>query len=91
MDLDELAEKENENWVYKGSSYNYPQNNRCIISLSRGGGDAIVKREFDIASRTFVEDGFYLPEAKSSMKWLDNDHVAVGDVVSQSPGFGIVF
>ena len=39
----------------------------ALIALSRGGADATVVREFDMETRQFVEDGFNLPEAKSSV------------------------
>jgi prolyl oligopeptidase len=54
-----------------------PQHERVIIRLSRGGGDAAVLREFDIPSRTFVEDGFILTEAKTDVVWLDYDTLLV--------------
>ncbi|MBM0236306.1 hypothetical protein JNW88_02620 [Micromonospora sp. ATA32] len=41
-----------------------PGYERCLISLSRGGADAVVVREFDLGRRAFVEDAFTLPEAK---------------------------
>jgi prolyl oligopeptidase len=37
-----------------------------------------VVREFDLRRRAFVEDGFMLPEAKSSVGWIDADHIYVG-------------
>jgi prolyl oligopeptidase len=36
-----------------------------------------VVREFDLASRSFVADGFVLPEAKSSVAWIDRDRLFV--------------
>lgn len=78
LDIDELAKKEDENWVYQGADFLYPSYDRCIVSLSRGGADATVKREFDPIKKKFVKDGFYLPEAKSSLDWRDRDHVYVG-------------
>jgi prolyl oligopeptidase len=78
LDIDELAKKENENWVYQGTSCLRPKYERCLISLSRGGGDAEVVREFDTRTRTFVKDGFYLPEAKSSVDWKDENTIYVG-------------
>ncbi len=48
-----------------------------LMSLSRGGADASVKREFDLKIRTFVKGGFELPEAKSGTFWIDKDHVYV--------------
>ncbi|OWY38705.1 S9 family peptidase [Xenophilus sp. AP218F] len=77
LDLDALAAKEKENWVWQGASCVKPEQDRCLIRLSRGGGDAAVVREFDLASRDFVADGFNLPEAKSDIGWRDRDSVYV--------------
>jgi prolyl oligopeptidase len=78
LDLDHLAEAEQENWVYKGMSALYPQYERCLLYLSRGGADATVIREFDLIGKDFVSDGFTLPEAKSSVAWRDADTLYVG-------------
>ena len=77
LDVDKLARDEKENWVWKGADCS-PSLKRCLLSLSRGGGDAVVVREFDLATRSFVKDGFALPEAKSSATWLDDDRVLFG-------------
>jgi len=77
LDLDRLAAGEGENWVWKGAECS-PALERCLLHLSRGGGDAVVVREFDLASRAFVPDGFRLEEAKSSITWLDEDTVLFG-------------
>ena len=45
--------------------------------LSRGGADAVEIREFDIATRRFVKDGFRLPEAKGGADWIDRDTLLV--------------
>lgn len=78
LNLDELAVAENENWVWKGSSCLPPGYQRCLLSLSRGGADAVVIREFDVPSKSFVADGFNIPEAKSDMSFFDQDTVFVG-------------
>jgi prolyl oligopeptidase len=77
IDLDALAKKENENWVWAGTNCLAPSYERCMIMLSRGGSDANVVREFDVARRTFVSDGFKLPEAKSSVEWADENTLYV--------------
>src|SRR5262249_33655542 len=64
LDLDKLSTAENENWVWKGYDVLYPTYDRCLVFLSRGGADAVVVREFDLKSREFIKDGFFLPEAK---------------------------
>lgn len=77
LDIDKLAADENENWVWHGVSCLYPKGEQCLVQLSRGGGDAHVVREFDVAKRKFVTDGFNLPEAKSDIGWIDADTIFV--------------
>ncbi|MFR9774796.1 prolyl oligopeptidase family serine peptidase [Micromonospora sp. MS34] len=77
LDVDALAAQEGENWVWQEVTVLRPGYDRCLISLSRGGADAVVVREFDLVRREFVADGFTLPEAKSSVCWIDADHVYV--------------
>lgn len=77
LDVDALATAENANWVYKGADC-LEGSTRCMISLSDGGKDASTWREFDIARRAFVDGGFVVPEAKSSVAWLDADTLLVG-------------
>ena len=78
LDIDALAEAEDEDWVWKGSNCLRPAYTRCLINLSRGGADATVVREFDAEAGEFVENGFFLPEAKSSLSWVDEDTLFVG-------------
>jgi prolyl oligopeptidase len=78
LDLDELSKKEGESWVWRGANCLAPGYERCLLSLSRGGKDAVVVREFDIPRRVFVTDGFTLPEAKSDVGWMDADTLWVG-------------
>jgi prolyl oligopeptidase len=78
LDLDALAEEEKENWVWAGASFLRPAYERCLIELSRGGADATVVREFDVTSKSFVKDGFTLPEAKSRVAWRGPDSIFVG-------------
>lgn len=77
LDVDALAKQEKENWVYSAAQCT-PSQARCLISLSRGGGDAVVVREFDLKTRKFDPKGFSLPEAKSDVSWLDEDTVLFG-------------
>jgi prolyl oligopeptidase len=77
LDVDALAAAEHANWVYKGVDC-LEGSTRCMIQLSDGGRDASTYREFDIAARRFVEGGFVLPAAKSSLAWLDRDTLLVG-------------
>ena len=78
LDLDRLAAEEGENWVWKGAVVLRPDYRLGLVELSRGGADAVVTREFDLAAKAFVEDGFTLPEAKGWVAWQDADHIYVG-------------
>ncbi|MGQ9617360.1 MAG: prolyl oligopeptidase family serine peptidase [Candidatus Aminicenantia bacterium] len=78
LDLDDLAKEEKENWVWRDALLLYPDYDRALVMLSRGGADASVVREFDIPRKSFVKDGFQLPEAKSRVAWIDRDRIFVG-------------
>jgi prolyl oligopeptidase len=78
LDIDALGKSEGENWVWAGASAHGPAYRRALVSLSRGGADAHVVREFDLVDKRFVDSGFSLPEAKSSVDWLDADTIFVG-------------
>ena len=78
LDFDKLAKDEGKNWVYKGNSCLSPDYELCIVNLSDGGKDAVVRREFNTKTKTWVTDGFITEESKGTMSWLDEDHVVVG-------------
>src|SRR5215831_8806210 len=73
LDLDALAASEEEDWIWGGATTFPGTHDRAILSLSRGGADAVVLREFELAARDFVPDGLSLPEAKGGAAWLDRD------------------
>ncbi len=77
LDIDALGKAEGENWVWAGAACLGPQYRLCLVQLSRGGADAHVVREFDALAKRFVEGGFSLPEAKTSVEWIDADQVYV--------------
>ncbi len=78
LDIDALASAEGENWVWAGTDALDTAPHRCLVSLSRGGADATVVREFDTTTKKFIADGFALPEAKSSVTWIDENTLYVG-------------
>lgn len=88
LDLDELSAAEGVTWVWHGATVLRPEDDnaadepglwrRALVSLSRGGSDADVTREFDLVSREFVPEeagGFCKPEGKGSLSWIDADTV----------------
>ncbi|MFZ5446442.1 MAG: prolyl oligopeptidase family serine peptidase [Myxococcota bacterium] len=73
LDVDALAAAEKKSWVWHGWQCLPPKYERCLLSLSPGGSDAEVVREYDVMKKAFVENGFSLPEAKSQVSWKDLD------------------
>ncbi len=78
LDIDALGAAEGESWVWHGAAPLRPSYDRALVSLSPGGSDAEVVREFDLTTKEFVADGFTLPAAKSEIGWVDRDRVLVG-------------
>ena len=77
LDLDSLAALEAENWAFQTADCLAPKYDQCLISLSRGGSDASVTREFSVSRTAFVKDGFVTPEGKNGTAWIDKDTLLV--------------
>jgi prolyl oligopeptidase len=77
LDLDRLSAEENRMWVFHGASWLGPENRYCLLTLSDGGKDESVVREFDAVTKSFVEDGFFVGESKGSVAWIDRDNILV--------------
>lgn len=80
LDVDALGRAEGESWVYKGGVTRRPDRRRTLVSLSPGGSDSSVTREFDLVENRFVppeEGGFARPLAKGWLQWVDDDTVYV--------------
>lgn len=75
LDIDALAEAEGANWIFKGADCLPPEERYCLVSLSNGGKDAVVVREYDAVSRVFRDEGFHLPEAKHRLARVDDDRL----------------
>ncbi|MHA7898653.1 MAG: prolyl oligopeptidase family serine peptidase [Henriciella sp.] len=81
LDFDKLAADEDKNWVFKGSNCFKPdgaEKTLCFVALSDGGKDAVINREFDLDTKSFVEGGFETFEAKQGLAWIDHDTVLIG-------------
>jgi prolyl oligopeptidase len=77
IDIDALSAEEGVQWVFRGMDCLPKQPEHCFVRLSPGGGDAAVTREFDSVTKRWVKDGFFLPEAKGSLGWIDENTVFV--------------
>jgi prolyl oligopeptidase len=87
LDVDALATADGISWVWKGSTTlprardeNSPsQVTRALLSLSRGGSDAVHVREFDLTTQSFVTElPFELPEAKTRVSYKSRDVLLMG-------------
>jgi prolyl oligopeptidase len=83
LDLDALAQAEGEDWVWQGATTLPGTHDLAMLRLSRGGGDAVVLREFNLSTRQFVADGFVLPEAKGGIDWLDRDTLLLSSALGE--------
>jgi prolyl oligopeptidase len=77
LDLDALSAQEGEKWAYSGVNYLYPDTSLCMVELSRGGSDDVEMREYDLNIKAFVENGFFIPEAKGSVDWIDENTLLI--------------
>ncbi len=91
LDLDRLAAEEGQDWLLNWTQTLPGANARAILSLSRGGSDAVTLREFDIDAKAFVADGFVLPDAKGGAQWFDAETLllssAYGDGMATTSGY----
>ncbi|MER9064877.1 hypothetical protein NKI16_33545 [Mesorhizobium sp. M0698] len=91
LDVDALAASDGEDWVGGGASIEPERRERAVLRLSRGGSEAVVHREFDLESFSFVADGFNLAETKGGVNWLDPDTLllssALGDGMATRCGY----
>ena len=74
LDVDALAAAEGEDWIWSGATTRPGTHDRAILRLSRGGSDAVVLREFDLARKSLRErrlSSCRKPRAAAS--WLDPD------------------
>ncbi|TCK44352.1 prolyl oligopeptidase [Paraburkholderia sp. BL8N3] len=83
LDVDSLnlnnIKDDDTRWALHDFDMLYPTWDRALVSLSPGGSDACIVREFDIESRAFVAGGFELPDVgKHGISWIDRDTVYVG-------------
>ena len=72
LDLDALSQEDGVQWVWHGATHLAPDYSRALVSLSRGGSDADITREFDLVAKRFVEGGFAREEAKGALDWTTN-------------------
>ncbi|UKK85319.1 prolyl oligopeptidase family serine peptidase [Sphingopyxis sp. BSN-002] len=77
IDVDALGKAEKQSWVWHGADCLAPDYKRCLVSISPGGTDADIVREWDRTTKSFVDGGFTLPQAKSSVTWENADTLLV--------------
>ncbi|ABD87137.1 prolyl oligopeptidase family serine peptidase [Rhodopseudomonas palustris] len=81
LDIDALNEREGISWAFAGAARS-PDKSRALVSLSFNGTDAVELREFDLATKRFVDGGFQIPQAKTRADWLDGDTILFGSALN---------
>ncbi|MDU0348780.1 prolyl oligopeptidase family serine peptidase [Actinomyces sp. MRS3W] len=92
LDLDALGEAEATSWVWHGASVLRTgplAGRRALVTLSDGGSDADVTREFDLEERRFLptdpaSGGFSRKASKGFLAWADD----AGDAALLATDFG---
>ncbi|MGP9811626.1 prolyl oligopeptidase family serine peptidase [Rhodopseudomonas sp. NSM] len=91
LDIDALNAAEGVSWAFAGAVRS-PDKTRALVSLSFNGTDAVELREFDLATKRFVDGGFAIPQAKTRADWLDQDTILFGSALgaedSTAAGYG---
>ena len=79
LDFDQLLLDTGESLTYSSFEPHPDQSNEHLVmlSLSVGGKDACVIREFDLGKKVFLNNGFNLPEAKQTFAWKSHDEIII--------------
>ncbi|GGY09492.1 prolyl oligopeptidase family serine peptidase [Paludibacterium paludis] len=77
LDIDAIAHDEGADWYLEGVSHYTLEPELCLVSLTPGGSDATVTREYHLGEGRFVDDGFAFPLGKSHIAWQDRDTLLV--------------
>ena len=77
LDIDALCAERGEKYVFKGARGLYPDYEKFLVSLSKGGGDAVEIYEFDAKNKYFLQEGFFIPESKGNADWIDENTLIV--------------
>lgn len=85
LDLDALSAQEGIQYIWKGQSVLHTNPDISLLYLSPEGGRACIKREYNMAEKTFVSGGFQFPLEKGAAVWMGPDTLCVA---SESPKTG---
>lgn len=89
LDLDALGREEGVTWVWHGAEVLRSTGERALVTLSEGGSDADVTREYDLVHRRFIapeDGGFHRRASKGSMSWADDEGASVLVMGDLGPG-----
>ena len=86
LDVDALASRDKEDWLWHGASTLPVTHDRAMLSLSRGGSDAVVLREFDIEAKAFVGDRILFAGGQGRHRLAGSGHLAAVERVRKGHG-----
>lgn len=81
FDVDAFSQATDTNWHWRGAPTAWFASDRVMLALSLDGSDQARYFEFDLQTCAIVEGGFDLPPSRSSVSWVDADHVLVSSAV----------
>ena len=76
LDFDDLAEREDENWIHGDITCLSPEYRHCMIEMSYGGKDAAVWREFDTKTKSFVEGWLHVARGEDLVELGRQGHAS---------------
>lgn len=92
LDLDSLAQAEGTRFEVASVECLPPAHERCLLSLSRGGGTRTFDlREYDAAARTFVDDGFNLGPGHTAAFWRDENSVYITSGPAGTADYAVIW
>ncbi len=77
LDMDNYSQKHGKNYDFHGINCLSAKAKHCLVMLSPGGSDAVVVREYNLAKKKFIKQGFTVDLAKTRIAWIDKNHVYI--------------
>lgn len=75
LNFDSLFRSSGKKWYLGHFHECWENSDLLLVSLSEEGRDACIVREFDVKSKSFLENGFTVPEGKGLVTWLNQNSI----------------
>ena len=75
IDFDDYSDQNKQKYVLRSFNVCATNSQKCLLSISPGGQDATYVKEYDLESKTFVQNGFKFAISKNSYCFVDEETV----------------